>query len=761
MWGLLKAGIQRLGISRQELVEDKPATRGYQPIGYHRWGLYPREMPPFTFLTVQQMMLDPTVRLGLAMRAAPLFGLEFAYQVEGQWQQGIRASSEEIAAFVLRQLQRIWSADLDEVLKSQTWGWSAGEVTYRLVGNQVHVDRLLARHPNDCRARARDSELVGIRVLRCENKGLGYVDLDFPKCWWHVYAPEPGLFYGISACRGCYSPWWDKWMQGGALDVRRLFMHKDAYAGADLTYPEGMMYIPGKGEVPNRDIAREIVEQVIAGGVTVRPAERGANGEELWALTRAQVASNPGHILQYPKDLDVEILRGLEIADDVIAVDTGGTGSWAGKRVPMAAFYASLDCWATRLILDLDSQVIRPLVKLNFGDGHEYAIEHKPLAEQAMEQQGQGQQQAGPDDQQGGSENPFQMSLGGAVRLAAAARRVMAVRMASDQDDNPWKPYKGERGGTGWKHSETGDVRYVTDRPGKHETGSGEAGKKQPKPKKDKATKEAEADERFEAMMKDKTPEDSAAFRQARADGVAIPPAWTEVTYFGADKDIIAEGRDAKGRKQRAENPAYRKRISAENNARISRDLFPNIGKLREQLRADAMAGDEEAKCLYLIAMTGFRIGGAGDGKAKEKAYGASTLMGEHVTVDGDTVTFDFTGKKGVLQHHIVQDPVIAGIMKEAKPGQPIFKTRDAKVRDAWKKYGGVKVHDIRHVIAREEAERALAELIPPPPKNKKEQAAVIKQAATRAASRLGNNPSEALGTYIDPDVWSEVKVAA
>ena len=86
-------------------------------------------------------------------------------------------------------------------------------------------------------------------------------------------------------------------MHGGALDVRRLFMHKDAYGGADITYPEGTVYIEGKGEVPNRDIARELAEQIVAGGVTARPAAYDEHGNELWKLTRATVPNKPEHIL--------------------------------------------------------------------------------------------------------------------------------------------------------------------------------------------------------------------------------------------------------------------------------------------------------------------------------------------------------------------------------------------------------------------------------------------------------------------------------
>lgn len=277
-----------------------------------------------------------------------------------------------------------------------------------------------------------------------------------------------------------------------------------------------------------------------------------------------------------------------------------------------------------------------------------------------------------------------------------------------------------------------------------------------------KSSSKSKSDQKFEELMKTKSPKDAEAFRKARMDGIAIPPAWTDVKYYGANKDIRAEGRDAVGRKQRAENPAYRQRISNENNVRIAKDLEPKMSKLRNQLRKDAQAGDEESKVLYLISQTGFRIGGKIDPRAKKAAYGASTLRGEHVKVDGNKVTFDFPGKKGVRQLHTVDDPVIAGMMKNAKPGEPIFKTRDTKVRDAWKnRYGGKKVHDIRHVVATEEARKVLSKLVPPSPTKKTQRNKIIKQAAIAASKRLGNNPSQALSTYIDPQIFSVVEITA
>jgi hypothetical protein len=368
-------------------------TRGYQPFLYHHWGLYTRDLPRFTFLTIQTMLIDPTIRLGLAMRAAALHGCEWAYKEGEDWKPGIRATDEVVGRFVLKQLERIW-LDLDAILTAQVWGWSAGEITLRQRGPNVEVDRLLPRHANDTRAIVEAGNVIGVRVVRCGKAGDGHVDLTWPNGWWHIYLPQCGRFYADSALLGAYSPWWDKWMDGGAVDVRRLFMHKDAYAGSDITYPVGVSEIPGKGTVDHRDIARELVEQITAGGVTARPAAFDDKGNELWKLTRATVSSNPGHILQYPKDLDLEILRGLECPDDVLSADS--TGAWAGKKVPLSAFYSGLDRWLTGLIRDLDYCCIRGLVRLNFGDGHDYQIQHKPLALQAMEQQGQSNSRSRP-----------------------------------------------------------------------------------------------------------------------------------------------------------------------------------------------------------------------------------------------------------------------------------------------------------------------------------------------------------------------------
>ncbi|MCI0333543.1 MAG: 2'-5' RNA ligase family protein [Planctomycetes bacterium] len=381
--------------SKKPITGKSPATKGYSPID-ERWFQRPRDLPPFTFLTIRCMLLDPTIRLGLAMRAAPLCSPQWAYKQDGseEWTSGIQADDPILAAFVLRQLKRLWQ-DAAEILRAQVWGWSACEVMYRHVKpgegdaarHFIEIDRLLPRHANDARLLLCEGEPVQVRFLRIQEAPQGHVDLPFPKAFLHNHAPEPGQHYGMSILQGAYSPWSDKWLNGGALDVRRLFMHKDAYRGKKIFYPNDSYEVEGKGTIHARDIARENVEKAKSGAVETYPSDVDANGNPKWRVEESQVASNPQHILNYPKDLDTEMLRGMEVPDDIFTADADSTGAWAGKKVPLEGFYTGLDLWLTRLIRDVKCQVLDHLVAMNFGEGRWYDICAKPLGEQAMERQ--------------------------------------------------------------------------------------------------------------------------------------------------------------------------------------------------------------------------------------------------------------------------------------------------------------------------------------------------------------------------------------
>jgi hypothetical protein len=369
----------------QEPEKKRLNTAGYEPYRAWAWQQH-RDLPLFTFGVIHQMLLDGQVRLALATRAAPVQGVQFAFKNGDAWTPGVKARRPEVGQFVLRQMERLWADYISDICTAQIWGWSAGEITLRLTHyNLIEFEHFEPRHAADCRLLKRDGHPCGVRFERIQ--GEGHVDLEFPRAFFHAHNPSPGDDYGNSCLIGAYSPWADKCMNGGALDVRRLFMHKDAYGGTTVGYPsDGDIYIAGMADpIPARDVARQIAEQLVAGGVVTKPNDRDENGNEKWTVERAQVPNNPQHILQYPKDLDSDIRTGVGVPDGIM--DDDGGGAWGGKRVVMAAFYATLDTWVRSIVRDFCEQVIDPLIVLNWGQAEEYEVTHKPLAEQAMEQQ--------------------------------------------------------------------------------------------------------------------------------------------------------------------------------------------------------------------------------------------------------------------------------------------------------------------------------------------------------------------------------------
>lgn len=381
-----------------------------------------RDLPLFTFSIIEIMLRDPQVRLCLQMRAAPIQSVEFAYQDgvgpdgKPKWTPGVKSKDPVVAAWVLRQLQTIWNNYLAGILRSQTWGWAAGEVTLRLSeAGLLEIDQLLHRHAMDCRLLELQNAGTpwGVQFSNVPNHGK--VELPFPYCYFVNFRPENGERYSAPVLLGAYSPWCDKWLNGGALDTRRLYMHKDAYGGMKVGYPEEEVYVDGnENPVSARDIALQIVEQRQAGGTLTYPTARDQNGNPKWIIEDATVASNPQHILQFPKDLDAEIRQGMEIPDGAISND--GAGSWEGKSLPLGAFYSGLDSWVVQILCDL-RKTLEPLARMNFGDDVDFEICHKPLAQTAMEQQGQ--KRAGPD---GGGEG-FQGDPSGMMDDPSAAYR--------------------------------------------------------------------------------------------------------------------------------------------------------------------------------------------------------------------------------------------------------------------------------------------------------------------------------------------------
>jgi DNA topoisomerase I len=155
-----------------------------------------------------------------------------------------------------------------------------------------------------------------------------------------------------------------------------------------------------------------------------------------------------------------------------------------------------------------------------------------------------------------------------------------------------------------------------------------------------------------------------------------IPPAWTDVTYSqDPSADLLATGRDAKGRLQAVYSERFHAEQGAAKFARIQ-ELDRKYNAVRAQ--NEKARGSEDARtrdsadALKLIMETGIRPGGDSDTLATQKAYGATTLEGRHVVRTPEGVFLRFVGKKGVALNIPVRDrDAAAMVLRRAEAAGP------------------------------------------------------------------------------------------
>jgi len=247
--------------------------------------------------------------------------------------------------------------------------------------------------------------------------------------------------------------------------------------------------------------------------------------------------------------------------------------------------------------------------------------------------------------------------------------------------------------------------------------------------------------------------------QKERAKALRLPPAWTEVMLSDDPNAALqATGIDAKGRKQYIYSAEHSAAASAEKFERL-KAFNEAVPQIRKQSLADMKQGDHAAAALYTIAQTGLRVGGERDTKAEKQAYGVTTLEGRHVKVDGDIVTFAFTGKKGVDIHKVVEDPHLARFLKSnpAARKERVFKADAPAVRDYLKKVGGDEFmpKDFRTWHGTAKALEVIKSQ--PAPTTAKERQKLILFTKRQVAAHLGNTPTVAFKSYIDPAVWGRI----
>jgi len=247
-----------------------------------------------------------------------------------------------------------------------------------------------------------------------------------------------------------------------------------------------------------------------------------------------------------------------------------------------------------------------------------------------------------------------------------------------------------------------------------------------------------------------------------------LPPGWQRAQVStDPSHPVIARGIDAKGREQRIYSQAHVERQAAAKFARVQEGIA-KIEAMRKQNTQSLGSPDssvrETAAVWRLINHTGIRPGSDRDTKAEKQAYGATTLLGRHVTQDSvGQVTLRYIGKKGVDLSIPVTDSEIAADLLRRKQvaGEDgrLFQT-DANALLNYSHSldgGGFKTKDVRTIRGTMEAQRLVAQQ--PKPRTERERRKAILSVGRAVAGVLGNTATVALQSYIDPHTFDPWKL--
>jgi DNA topoisomerase-1 len=253
---------------------------------------------------------------------------------------------------------------------------------------------------------------------------------------------------------------------------------------------------------------------------------------------------------------------------------------------------------------------------------------------------------------------------------------------------------------------------------------------------------------------------------------LAIPPAWQDVwicPYPGGH--LQATGIDAAGRKQYLYHPRWRARRDQEKFDEML-DFAQSLPDLREQVATDLeradFGRDHVLACAVRLLDRGFFRIGSEEYAVDNESYGLATIHKRHVQLHGDVITFDYPAKSGQRRVQSVVDPEVAPVVERLKrrrgggpqllayrAGRRWADVRSGDINDYLKDATGqdFSAKDFRTWNATVLAAIALA-VAGPAAGSKTGRKRAISRAVKEVAQYLGNTPTVARSSYIDPRVF-------
>ncbi len=262
----------------------------------------------------------------------------------------------------------------------------------------------------------------------------------------------------------------------------------------------------------------------------------------------------------------------------------------------------------------------------------------------------------------------------------------------------------------------------------------------------------------------------------ARIAGLVIPPAWQDV-WISPDPfgHIQATGVDARGRKQYLYHPRWRARRDTAKFADMI-EFARSLPALRSVVEHDIALGDlsreQVLACAARLLDRGFFRIGSEEYAVTNETYGLATMCKRHVTVRGDTVSFDYIAKESKRRLQAVIDPQVAeiiGTLKRRrgggeellayKEGRRWVDVRSPDINAYLKAATGadISAKDFRTWGATVLAAVGLA-VNQPDELTAFQRKRAIMRAVREVAFYLGNTPTVARNSYIDPRIFDRYR---
>lgn len=446
----------------------KVVTAGYAPTGHELASFMRQEsMPAFTLGTVDSMLCDEQVRLSCGVAVAPM--VEIEVDIEGGKE----------AAFAKSEIERIWNSHAVKLFSGFWYGRFGGEVVYHSHQGQFRTKNILPVHPGDFKIlqSKKTKAIIGIRVEERFHSSVmdgqaGKVDLLGPKALIFLNGSEERFrsLRGYSDLEPAHRPWWEKTSRDGAQDIRLNWHHSCAFDKGDIFYPPGDQKDENGNPIPARDWAMRMLEMARSGVAWAFPNIYDDNGNRLWDRTRPSINGDGAQFSAYIGELDVAIARGVGIPDDIIAQNSG-TGSYAGRSIPMRAFLQTRFAKARALVNCISDSIVRYLCQVNYGSANYSIVGIRLKMADEMLNEGKDQPQQLPGMEQSEDGIPDESAV---PEEFAEDFDELENGEVPFSDPDEWSPYRGPRGGTGWVNATTGKILFQKERPGRESADQGQ-----------------------------------------------------------------------------------------------------------------------------------------------------------------------------------------------------------------------------------------------------------------------------------------------